>query len=104
MTSAKPPEIAVANIHDNPLLNYSHVIVTLMRQRAIKIVKQELAAQGCADLGRHFSANLTARPSLHRRASGRDDPRGLRYCEDRGWPSTACGTGSQASCKGASRS
>ena len=42
----KPQEIAMSDIHDNPLLNYPHVIVTLMRQRAIKIVKQELAAQG----------------------------------------------------------
>jgi hypothetical protein len=42
----KPQEIAMADIHDNPLLNYPHVIVTLMKQRAIKIVKQELAAQG----------------------------------------------------------
>ena len=46
MTRAKPPEIAMANIHENPLLNYPHVIVTLMRQRAIKIVKQRLAAEG----------------------------------------------------------
>src|SRR6516164_6178631 len=42
----KPQEIAMSDIHDNPLLNYPHVIVTLMRQRAIKIVKQELAAKG----------------------------------------------------------
>jgi hypothetical protein len=34
------------DIHDLPLLNYPHVIVTLMRQRAIKIVKRQLAAQG----------------------------------------------------------
>ena len=42
----KPQEIAMSDIHENPLLNYPHVIVTLMRQRAIKIVKRELAAQG----------------------------------------------------------
>jgi hypothetical protein len=41
----KSPEIAMSNIHDDPLLHYPHVIVTLMRQRAIKIVKRELAAQ-----------------------------------------------------------
>src|SRR6516164_9246681 len=42
----KAPEIAMADIHENPLLNYPHVIVTLMKQRAIKIVKAELAAKG----------------------------------------------------------
>jgi len=41
----KPQEIAMSDIHENPLLNYPHVIVTLMRQRAIKMVKRELAAQ-----------------------------------------------------------
>ena len=46
MTSVKPPEIAMSDIHENPLLNYPHVIVTLMRQRAIKIVKAELVAKG----------------------------------------------------------
>ena len=47
MTSAKPPEIATTtDIHDNPLLNYPHVICSLMKQRAIKIVKAELAAKG----------------------------------------------------------
>ena len=40
----KPQEIATTDIHDNPLLHYPHVIVALMRQRAIKIVKAELAA------------------------------------------------------------
>jgi hypothetical protein len=34
------------DIHDLPLLNYPHVIVTLMRQRAIKMVKHEIAAKG----------------------------------------------------------
>jgi hypothetical protein len=34
------------DIHDLPLLNYPHVIVTLMRQRAIKMVRHEIAAKG----------------------------------------------------------
>ena len=34
------------SIHDQPLVNYPHLIVTLIRQGAIKIIKKELAAKG----------------------------------------------------------
>jgi hypothetical protein len=33
-------------IHDDPLGNYPGVIATLIRQRTLKIVKQQLAAKG----------------------------------------------------------
>jgi hypothetical protein len=55
------------DIHDLPLLNYPHVIVTLMRQRALKMVRAEIAAKGLR-LGDFTSAQIQMLASAYTHA------------------------------------